>query len=415
MGPDQQISNASTEASAFLDPKIPLSTNGQGSQVQLRRWKHVVYTWVKLHKSWASSKLSQALLPERQGFVLLRVSQRRAKALCRNLSDQVIGSTGGVQAIAECVLQSNADSDLQYQIGIMDKIHSMYRRDGQRMSEYTMIFKSLIEKYIEVAGPLSERMNEFFALELLRRAGLEPGLRATVLTSALQLTTQERQVQNTKAWYSNLVSTGIQPGQAASSSSSDSQFTEAAGAVSKICEIKALIKELPRQSTSPIAKVLKDTSNVAAIVRSIPTTGEARTITEEEEDEQYIVPAVTDEISSAHRKVLLDRMRLLRVRLDNTSAEFSYSLEQTKAISSNISKLSDELKKLVLDMASNTSPLTVSAINQTRSVSAPARVIISAVCGALAPLDVLSDGKSTAVMFLFGGGPRRFPSSHKAP
>ena len=86
---------------------------------------------------------------------------------------------------------SNAESDIQYQIGIMDKIHSLYPPGGQRMTEHAFVLKSQSEEYIQIASPLNEKMNEFFAFEKLRRAGLEPRLRGTVLTFAPNITLQE--------------------------------------------------------------------------------------------------------------------------------------------------------------------------------------------------------------------------------
>ena len=340
----------------MIDPKLPPATNGQGSQEQLRRWKHEVLTWVKLHESWVASNHSQGLKPEQQGFVLLRVLYGRAKDLCRNITDEIIGSANGVAAIVDCVMQSNADSDIQYQIGIMDKIHSLYRRDGQRMTEYSSVFKSLIEKYIEVAGPLNERMNEFFALEMLRRAGLEPGLRGTVLTSALNITAQERQVATAKAWYSAAL---LPEPSATRPTAAEPESKSTNDIILKLSEIKTLVEDLPRNDVSSLKKAVDDASEVAKALMHMPLTAPQREIQDGPTSvDTHVIPALTEGISDLKKANLMDQIRPLRVLLDSTLSEISHSSSQFKQISSSIIGVSEELKKLVLNLITTTADAT---------------------------------------------------------
>ena len=78
-----------------VDPRLPPPTNGQGTQDQLRRWKHEVETWVKLHESWVATSHQHGLKPNQQGYVLLRVLTGRAKDLCRNIPEAHIKSKNG--------------------------------------------------------------------------------------------------------------------------------------------------------------------------------------------------------------------------------------------------------------------------------------------------------------------------------
>ena len=401
MGPDSPYSHSYGGPSTMIDPKLPPSSNGQGSQEQLRRWKHEVLTWVKLHESWVSSNHAQGLKPEQQGFVLLRVLYGRAKDLCRNITDDVIGSVNGVSAIVDCVMQSNADSDIQYQIGIMDKIHSLYRRDGQRMTEYTSVFKSQVEKYIEVAGPLNERMNEFFALEMIRRAGLEPGLRGTVLTSALNITVQERQMTSAKAWYAAAVSNETTVSQ---SSVSASEPKGASGIVLKLSEIKTLVQDLPKYDGSNLQKAIDNASELSKLVADMPATAPEREMHDgPTPDDVHTIPAAIDGISNSKRATVMDQIRPLRILLDTTIAEITHSGTQFEAISSSIIQVSEDLKKLVLDLVTHSAnaPQVYNAKRAALPDTAPARITISAVCAALAPLDVFSETQGSVVKTLY--------------
>ena len=385
---------------SVVDPKLPPATNGQGTQEQLRRWKHEVETWVQLHESWVETNHQNGLKPNQQGFVLLRVLTGRARDLCRNIPVSQIKSAKGVETIVKCVIQSNADTDIQYQMDLMDKIQSIYRRDGQKMGDYCSLFKSLIEKYIDLTGTLSERMQEWFALEMLRRAALEPGVRATVLTSALNITNQERQVSMSRKYYDALIGSSIQQHESAPNLTVTQTIMSGPRLVGMIGEIKALIDEVPESQVSTLQLILQNASTLSTKLSEIPTTSDAHYLDSQpqsQEEEAHIVPAVTDGISNSYREELTDAVRALRIALDTCISQHLSSKGRLSSITEKILEVAENLKKAVIEMEVNSYSNDRNIISSVKSTeTAPARVTISAITAALAPLDVF--GRSSSGM-----------------
>jgi hypothetical protein len=105
--------------------------------------------------------------------------------LCINIPNEVLKSDDAVKAILNTVTNLSPDDDVHAQLEIMDKIHTMYRRENQSISQFCQLYITQIKRYIEVAGKLPPRLEEVFALDLVRKADLEDTVKATVLTNAM--------------------------------------------------------------------------------------------------------------------------------------------------------------------------------------------------------------------------------------
>jgi hypothetical protein len=138
-----------------------------------------------MHENLISTGHSKSLKPSQHGFVLLQSLSSAMGDLCINIPNEVLKSDDAVKAILNTVTNLSPDDDVHAKLEIMDKIHTIYRRENQSVSQFCQLYITWIERYIEVVGKLPPRLKEGFALDLVRMADLEDTVKATVLTNAI--------------------------------------------------------------------------------------------------------------------------------------------------------------------------------------------------------------------------------------
>jgi hypothetical protein len=120
-----------------FDPPEPRSL--QLNQSVLRQFQRDVSKWVAMHENLISTGHSKGLKPSKQGFVLLQSLSSAMGDLCINIPNEVLKSDDAVKEILNTVKNSSPDDDVHAQLEIMDKIHTMYRRENQSISQFCQL------------------------------------------------------------------------------------------------------------------------------------------------------------------------------------------------------------------------------------------------------------------------------------
>eukprot|EP00172_Hildenbrandia_rubra_P000308 Plantae.Rhodophyta-Hildenbrandia_rubra.ctg1143.p1 GENE.Plantae.Rhodophyta-Hildenbrandia_rubra.ctg1143~~Plantae.Rhodophyta-Hildenbrandia_rubra.ctg1143.p1 ORF type:complete len:172 (+),score=21.12 Plantae.Rhodophyta-Hildenbrandia_rubra.ctg1143:41-517(+) len=134
-----------------VDPKHPPSFD-TGSQESKRRWKTAVQRWEMFQDDWVENGNTSGLKQKSRGLALLRALHGEAADLCQNISDEELRSDKGVDIIVSRVLQLSPDTDMQYNSEILDNLATLYRKEGQKIKEFTSLYKIQLEKYQAVNG-----------------------------------------------------------------------------------------------------------------------------------------------------------------------------------------------------------------------------------------------------------------------
>jgi hypothetical protein len=113
-----------TRGNVFEPPEPPSLQHNQSVQRDVSKW-------VAMHENLISTGHSKGLKPSQHGFVILQSLSSAMGDLCINIPSEVLKSDDAVKAILNTVTNLSPDDDVHAQLEIMDKIHTMYRRENQ--------------------------------------------------------------------------------------------------------------------------------------------------------------------------------------------------------------------------------------------------------------------------------------------
>jgi hypothetical protein len=277
----------------------PEFTGSTATREDCRAFSRQISIWRRMHAQGVAAGKKNYLTPEEQGFPLLMSLKGSIATLCMNIPDEQIMSPNGVDIILHKIFQQSPDDDLFYQLTIIEAINSLYCSSSGKLATFVTSFQAFVEKYIDVAGKLGPRIDELFALQMLRNANLDDATRANALTSAITHCSQSKSMAGTSMKFPMVTLNSCpRTGDVSSSSSLAHTSTQNVSAMDttkfpvdnvlrKLASIQSIFVDLKVADEGLLSPTTQKISSLVSKISAIPvslSTADLSSIVEESSD-----------------------------------------------------------------------------------------------------------------------------------